>query len=218
MPTQVVEIDGVYYAVINSLTNSVYTLIYNPLEFDDVEGHWAKDAVNDMASRKVINGYTDRTFNPDEDIIRAEFAAIVVRALGLAEGMGENSFSDVEKDDWYCGYVETAASYGIINGYGNGEFGPNDLITREQAMTMLARAMKITELETDLSNSTISTLLVAYTDSEGVSDYAQAGVVSCIQTGVVTGKTPVTIAPQDSVTRAEVAVTVQRLLEKSELI
>ncbi|MGE4485300.1 MAG: S-layer homology domain-containing protein [Oscillospiraceae bacterium] len=218
VPTEIVEIDGVYYAVINSLTNSVYTLINNPVEFSDAAEHWAQDAINDMGSRMVINGDENGNYNPDNDITRAEFAAIVVRALGLAEGIGGNTFSDISDEDWYCGYIETASAYGIIVGYTDGTFGPNDKISREQAMTVVAKAMKITKLESGLSDGDITTLLGNYTDAANVSEYAKESAAVCIETGIISGKGNENLAPKDNMTRAEVAVIVQRLLQKSGLI
>ncbi|MDD3169957.1 MAG: S-layer homology domain-containing protein, partial [Eubacteriales bacterium] len=159
VPTEVAMINGKYYAKINSLTNSVYTLIWNPVEFSDVKTHWAKDAVNNMGSRLVVNGVGDNHYEPKRSITRAEFAAIMVKALGLAPGTGTNGFGDVGSSAWYCPYIETATSYGIIKGYDKDTFGPNRTITREQAMTMIARAMELTGIEANLTDSEISSLL-----------------------------------------------------------
>ncbi|WP_189032613.1 S-layer homology domain-containing protein [Paenibacillus albidus] len=74
MPTKIVVIDGKPYAQINSLTNSVYSVIYSPITFADVNTHWAKEAVNDMGSRLVIDGSGEGSFEPGRDITRAEFA------------------------------------------------------------------------------------------------------------------------------------------------
>jgi len=218
VPTQVTRINGKYYAKINSLTNSTYAVIWHPIEFADVTDHWAKDAINDMGSRMVINGVGDNKYEPDRDITRAEFAAIVVRALGLEPGTQKSSFGDVAASDWYCGYIETASSYGIVNGYNATTFGPNDKITREQAMTMIARAMKITGLDATLTDSEMVTLLASYTDSANASDYAKTSIAACLKTGVVTGRSNSTVAPKENITRAEVAVIVQRLLKDSKLI
>lgn len=218
VPTQVVKISGKYYAKINSLTNSTYTVIWHPIEFADVAGHWAKGAINDMGSRMVVNGDTSGNYNPNNDITRAEFAAIVVRALGLAPGVGENSFGDVASSAWYCGYVETATYYGIIKGYGSGNFGPSDTITREQAMTMLARAMKLTGLDVSLTDGDVSALLEAYTDGASASAYAEDSIALCLKSGITSGTSSTTISPKEYITRAEVAVMVQRLLQKSTLI
>jgi hypothetical protein len=218
VPTKITVVNGKYYATINSLTNSTYAVIWHPIEFADVTKHWAKDAINDMGSRMVVNGVDETNYDPNRDITRAEFAAIVVRALGLAPGTGEKSFGDVAASDWYCGYIKTASSYGIITGYNQTTFGPNDKITREQAMAMIARAMKITGLDATLTDSTISTLMAGYTDTSDASDYAKTSIVACLKTGVVTGRSSSTVAPKENITRAEVAAIVQRLLQQSNLI
>ncbi len=218
VPTKITLVNGKNYAQIRSLTNSTYAVVYHPVAFKDVTNHWAKAAVNDMGSRLVISGVGNDMFEPDRDITRAEFAAIVVRALGLKPGTGSNPFTDVSNTAWYCDYVKTAAEYNLISGYGNGKFGPDDKITREQAMTMIARAMKITGLDTGLSGTEASALLSTYKDSSGASAYAKDGIATCLKTGIITGRTTDTICPIDNITRAEVAVIVQRLLQKSGLI
>lgn len=218
VPTRVTVIDGQYYAVLNSLTNSTYTVVWHPLEFSDVADHWAKDAVNDMGSRMVVTGVGDNLYAPDRNITRAEFAAVIVRALGLDTGMGENHFADVSESDWCCGYVQTATAYGIIEGYDANTFGPNDIITREQAMTMVARAMKITGLKPDLTDDEIADLLARFADSSEASDYARGSIAAGLETGVVNGTSDNMIAPKDFITRAEAAALVQRLLKKSRLI
>lgn len=218
VPTQVVVINGVYYAKINSLTNSTYSVIWNPIEFDDVAKHWSKSSVNNMGSRMVVNGVGGGNYDPNRSITRAEFAAIIVRALGLAPGSGTNSFSDVASSAWYSGYIETASSYGIIKGYDNGKFGPQDTISREQAMAMLARAMKITGLETALTTEDVNQLTAAYTDGASISAYAKQASAACLKSGIVAGRSNSTIAPKSNVTRAEVAAMMERLLQKSDLI
>ena len=87
-----------------------------------------------------------------------------------------------------------------------------------EVMAMIARAMKITGLEVSLSDSDIGELLADYLDGASVSDYAVGGIAACLQTGIVSGRSDTMISSKDYVTRAEVAVMVQRLLQKSELI
>ncbi len=218
VPTRIVVIDGKYYARINSLTNSTYLVIWNPLEFADVKNHWAKIAINDMGSRMVLNGIGAGRFEPDKDITRAEFTAIVVKGLGLKPGTGYNPFIDIKSTDWYCGYIETAYEYGIILGYGNGKFGPNDKLTREQAMIIISRAMNITGLKIDLNNDEIKQILDGFNDSENTSEWAKDSIAKCIKAGIVSGRSNNKIAPRENITRAEVAVMVRRLLQKSKLI
>lgn len=218
VPTQIVVINGKYFAKINSLTNSTYSVIYNPVTFADVASHWAKEAINDMGSRMVVTGIGNSTYEPERNITRAEFAAIVVSALGLRQGTEESSFGDVTLTDWFNGYVDTATDYALITGYDSGTFGPSDTITREQAMAIIARAMKLTELSENLTDKDVGGILEKYTDGAAVSDYAKLGVAACVKSGIVSGTSESTLSPKAYVTRAEVAVMVQHLLEKSGLI
>lgn len=218
VPTKVVLIEGKYYAVINSLTNSTYSVVWHPLEFSDVEQHWAKNAINDMGSRMVIQGTGNDMYSPDQDITRAEFAAIVVRGLGLKLDNGANIFSDVKETDWYSSAIHTASSYNLISGYEDGTFHPNDKITREQAMVIIAKAMVITELKAKLPAQAAAETLLPYSDAADASKWAQSSITDCLQSGVVTGRNGSSLAPKAFITRAEVAAIVQRLLKKSELI
>lgn len=216
VPTTIVKLDGKYYAKINSLTNSTYSVIYNPVKFADVAGYWAENAINDMGSRLVVTGIDSNTYAPLKDITRAEFATIIVRALGLTKNTVASTFKDVVSTDWYNGYVATAVEYGLITGYDTTTFGPNDKITREQAMVIIARAMKIAGLKSNVSD--VANVLKAYTDSSAISSYAQSSVADCINTGVINGRTSSTVDSKANITRAEVAVITQRLLIKSNLI
>jgi len=93
----------------------------------------------------IIKGYEDNTFRPEGEITRAEFAAIVVRLLGQeaqsAGAAASTQFADVPADHWAAGYVNIAVQAGVINGYGNGNFGPDDLVEYQDALTMMVRAL-----------------------------------------------------------------------------
>jgi hypothetical protein len=163
-----------------------------------------------MGSRLVIDGIKDGEFEPDRDITRAEFAAIVIRALGIMRpGTGMDVFSDVTKDDWYYDSVYIAYEYGIISGYENGNFVPEEKITREQAMTIIARAMKITKLKVELTEGEEDMQLSAFVDSEQSSVWAKESIMQCVKSGIILGRNGIAIEPKDSATRAEVAVIVK---------
>ncbi|WP_139990451.1 S-layer homology domain-containing protein, partial [Paenibacillus paridis] len=218
VPTKIVLIDGKYYAVINSLTNSMYAVVWHPVEFNDVTGHWAQIAVNDMGSRMIIEGTGGGQFNPNRHITRAEFTAIIVRAMGLKLENGSMSFSDVKTTAWYSSAIQTAYAYGLIGGDNDGTFRPNDKITREQAMVILSNAMKISGLKNKLSAQSGDAILRLFTDASEVSAWAQSSVSDNIQAGIVSGKSATQLAPKDYMTRAEVATIIQRFLQKSGLI
>jgi hypothetical protein len=150
---------------------------------------------------------------------RAEFAATVVRALGLMRsGAGKDTFNDVTKADWYYDAVSIAYEYGIISGCGGQEFGPADKVTREQAMIMIARAMDITGLKTELANAEANKLLENFVDAGETADYARNSVAVNMKAGIVTGRKGKTLAPKGNITRAEIAVIIRRLLQTSGLI
>ena len=138
--------------------------------------------------------------------------------MGLTPGEGTDAFSDAAMTDWFEGYIKTAVSKGIVTGYEDATFRPMDSITREQAMVMVARAMKITEIEITLNDVELSAVLGKYTDGDEVSIYAQNGIGECIKSGVIVGRTSSTLVPLGDITRAEAAVIVERLLKKSDLI
>lgn len=218
VPTTIIVIDGKYYAKINSLTNSIYSVIYNHKTFKDVESHWAKEAIDDMGSRLVINGVNEENYAPDREITRAEFAAIVVKGLGVMRtGTGKDVYGDVRKADWYYDAVYIANEYGIIKGIGNGKFEPNRKITREEAMIIMARAMKIAKMNVQISETEIEKLFTEYKDSDQISSWAKKSVAVCIRNGIIQGSNN-TIKAEDNITRAEVAAIVRRLLQKAKLI
>ena len=102
-------------------------------------------AVELLSALDIIKGDDQGNFNPDNTITRAEMAAIICRALGLEEAatgaMGPTAFADVAADHWAAGYVNLASQNGIINGYGDGNFGPSDTVTYEQAVKMIVCAL-----------------------------------------------------------------------------
>jgi hypothetical protein len=172
-----------------------------------------------MASRLIIGGETDGSFSPDNDITRAEFASIVVRALGLMRpGTGKDVFNDVMREDLFYDAISIAYEYGITSGYGNGRFGPEDTITREQAMTIITKAMKITKLPIELESGQEKQILDDFGDTVLASDWSKSSIASCIKTELVYGINGKLIAPMNNITRAEAAVIVRRLLQKSKLI
>ncbi|WP_195724229.1 S-layer homology domain-containing protein [Paenibacillus monticola] len=218
VPTKVIKIDGKYFVEVNSLTNSTYVIIWHPLEFEDVAQHWAKDVVNDMGSRMVISGSGVDRFDPNQEITRAEFAAILVRGLGLKLANSSSSFADVKSVDWYSGAIQTAYEYNLISGFEDGTFRPMDKITREQAMTIVAKAMGITGIGVSLQTKEAEELLSPFVDASIASEWAKNSIADCLQAGIVAGRNNTHLAPKAHILKAEAATIVQRLLQESELI
>ena len=218
VPTKIIVADGKYHARINSLTNSAYSVVWHPREYKDAAAHWAQKAVNDMGSRMVVNGTGDGLFSPDRDITRAEFAAIVVRGLGLRPESGETAYADVKREDWFSGAIRKAHEYGLVNGFEDGSFRPGERITREQAMTILAKALAIAKPVGRQSGGSAELVLRTFADAGDVSGWAAAGAADSVSAGLISGRSGGRIAPQAYVTRAEAATMMQRLLQTSDLI
>ncbi|KXL52204.1 endo-1,4-beta-xylanase A precursor [Anaerotignum neopropionicum] len=213
VPTSVYEKNGKWYAKLNSMTNSDYSVIWNPVTVKTIENHWAKDAVNDMASRLVI--FNAENFEPNKAITRGDFAEYIVRALGLyrENSTHENNFKDVSATGERTLAILIANEYGIVSGYSDGTFRGNNQITREEAMVMYQRAMKITKLVGSDDNRCES-----YTDYSQVSDWAKINVRNVLSAHVFNGTTATTISPKASLTYAESAQAIKNLLVESKLI
>lgn len=122
VPTYKAVNGDVEVAVIQSITNSTYTVIENFVQFADVKGDWSEIPVNDLASRLIVSGKGPDRVRPTASTTRAEFTAIIVRALGLATDTQRTVFKDINPNKWYAGVVTAANDYGIIHGYGDGSF------------------------------------------------------------------------------------------------
>jgi len=218
VPTYLYRSNGNFIARINSLTNGLYSLIWNPKEFQDVERHWAKDAINDLGARMIVKGVDEKTFNPDDSVTRSEFTAIVIRALGLVPEGKTDRFSDVSMDHWANGTINKAVEYGIISGYGDKMFRPSATITREEAMVIIARALKIIGLDTQVSEQSLSETLGRFVDHDAIHEWAVKAVTTVVDAGIVSGIENEKLMPGKSITRAETVVIVQRMLQKANLI
>ncbi|NLE26672.1 MAG: hypothetical protein GX625_15270, partial [Clostridiaceae bacterium] len=213
VPTVVFEKDGKWFAKISSLTNSTYSVIWNPVTVKSVEKHWSKDTVNDMAARLVI--FNPDTFEPDKAITREDFAEYIVRALGLyREGQQiENKFTDVPSTGTRTLAILIAKEYGLVSGYPDQTFRPTQRITREEAMSMLQRAMQVTKLvgyDQDRYKN--------FTDFNKVSSWAQTVVKEALSAHVFNGTSATAISPKSNLTYAETAQAIKNLLVESKLI
>ena len=121
--------------------SAISTLAYT----DVAEGTVVSEAVTILSNLEILKGYEDGTFKPAETVTRAQMAAIICRVLGYEDqaqsSMGSTVFDDVAADHWASGYINVAQAQQIINGYGNGKFGPEDKVTYEQAVKMIVAAL-----------------------------------------------------------------------------
>lgn len=193
---------------------SEYAVMEYTKSFVDVPiGHWAKDDIELMAARHIAQGVNDYFFMPEKQITRAEFAALLVRTLGLepASVLFRN-FSDVHVGDWFYGEVAAASNLGLVTG-SDGTFRPNDPVTRQEMAAMLTRVLTRENMALPLSDQVAAGYVAAYQDGSQVASWAVTSVAQATRMGLMRGRTPVTFEPNATATRAEAVVVLERLLE-----
>lgn len=184
--------------------------------FTDTVGHPNQAAIEALASRNILNGKSATRFDPDAGMTRAEFAAILVRGLGLPK-KGGATFADVRESDWFFDAVNTACAYGVVKGMSATAFNPNGGVTREEAAVMLARAAALCGISTEYTAFGARNVLAVYSDYVEASDWAYASLAFCFDRGIADGSV-VKILPKEAVTRAEIAQMLYNLLALSRLV
>ncbi|GAB6275131.1 MAG: hypothetical protein STSR0004_19960 [Peptococcaceae bacterium] len=180
-------------------------------EFKDLtKEHWAYECITKLCQQNIVAGYPDKTFRPGNNITRAEFAKLIVGALGLAKEMpGKPTFMDVQTANWHYGYVEAAAKAGLVKGY-KGKFRPNDFITRQEITAIMIRAMgKESEALAKAQEK------IDLADAAQISSWARGYVALAVTIGLLEGYPDKTFMPKKNTTRAEAAIFICRYLEKS---
>ncbi len=190
--------------------------VYNEKTFSDILGHKNQIAVEALAMRGIINGKTDDAFEPDKSITRAEFAAVTVRALGLPYKT-KSVFADIADDDWYFDYINTAYAYGIVSGLSDSEFNPNGIITREEAVTMTARAAELCGMNTNIEYSDARDILAGFTDYINVSEWAVKSAAFCCENNII-DDSDMELKAKAAVTRGEIAEMLFNLMRKADLL
>ncbi|GAA3403016.1 S-layer homology domain-containing protein [Paenibacillus hodogayensis] len=193
--------------------NSIYTVIELNKSFNDIQSHWGQADIELLASKLIVDGVTDTTFEPNRNITRAEFAALVVRSLGLNLVNGTSTFSDVGSDSWYTGVVNAAAKAGLIEGYEDGTFRPNAAISREELAAMIVRSFEYAGGESSVTASTQNDILSKWADANKIV-WGQLEVAKAIQAGLMDGMTDSTLETYGQATRAQTAAMLKRFLVK----
>jgi len=180
-------------------------------KFRDLGRHsWAAQQIRELESRGLIYGMTAISYRPGYKVTRGDFAAYLVRTLGLEATTTEN-FPDVIKTSRYAKEVSIGKELGILKGNPDGTFNPESEISRQDMMVICARGMRLVSKLSDKSN--LNTVL-SFGDKDNIADYALNDVAAMIEAGVIAGNPDGTINPTGNATRAEAAVIMYRLLNK----
>lgn len=183
---------------------------YCATPFYDVDSgwDWAKPSVEFLRNEGVTTGYSNGSFRPSRSISRGEFTLMVCRAFGFDTTTVTSNFPDVPASSPYAGAVATARSMGIVEGSG-GRFRPDSPITRQSAMAITCRAMKAAGRDLP---TTGSSALSGYRDRDQIASHARDSVAALVALGVVQGNSSMQINPTRSISRAEMAVILHRVL------
>lgn len=178
--------------------------------FTDIEDSYAKEAIELLASLGYMNGVSEDKFAPKAGMTRADFTLLLAR---IAEAelveVEQSSYSDISADAYYAAAVEWASELGIVNGSGDGEFQPEEGITREQMAAILVRFAAVSDVALPSVHEPI-----VFADEAAISDYAKEAVAAAQKAGIISGKETaagVSFAPQEKATREQTALMIVNL-------
>ena len=174
------------------------------MSFADVGAvHWAYAYISEASARGVLEGYPDNTFQPENEMTRAEFTTLLWKLAGRPSVIGVEPFRDVSYNDWYRTAVVWAYQNGYIQGVTSDTFSPNGTITREQAMTILYRYA---------DNPPERDSLSGFADKDSVSPYAEKAMSWAVSVGIITGVDAMHLAPGANATRAQMSAIMVRYI------
>lgn len=186
-----------------------YSLVKSETVFKDVPSDfWGADAIAFTSSRNLFKGIGDGTFAPEAPMTRAMFVTVLGRLEGIdVNKYASSKFKDVKPGEWYSPYVQWASDNGIVNGYSESTFGPDDLITREQICAIFSRYMKFKGINVEGKSAPQK-----FDDSDKISPWSREAVEFCRQVGLIQGKGNNIFDPLGISNRAEVATTFMNLV------
>ncbi len=206
--------NGQQDAVMQMPHNSIYAIVETDrVEFSDMHGHWAESEVEQLASKRIVSGMTIYDYAPNRNITRAEFASLLVRALGIKTNRADTGdvFEDVAATSWYAAEVEAAFKAGLVSGISRAHFAPEAQITREQIAVMLMNARALVN-DGSRTIDQLPNSLTSFVDASEVSVWARGAMSEAVTNKLVQGLSADRLAPAASATRAQAAVMLHRFM------
>lgn len=195
---------------------STYAAATRPVSFEDISSSYAQSEIQSLANKLLINGTTDTTFSPKKNVTRAEFAALVTRALGLTPGTAA-PFSDIPAGSWYSGDVAAAYEAGLITGRSSDKFDPNANISRQEIAVVLGKAVDLLQIKATADGPART----PYHDASSFAGYAKDSIEKVSAAGIINGeaiKGSSYFQPNAPTTREASAKVLHVLLQKALLI
>ncbi|MFC3801395.1 S-layer homology domain-containing protein [Cohnella sp. GCM10012308] len=206
---------------------SQYAVAYVERSFADLgKTEWAREAVEALAARGIVEGRDDGSYDPGATVSRADLLLLLVRMLELnaktggadadfvgvaaGENGGATGFADVAAGAYYAGAVRVGAALGIAGGDGDGRFRPRDAVSRQEAAALIARALRSTGAGLAAGGAAA---LAAFADASEAAAYARPDLAALVGAGLLQGAGG-KLRPQGQLTRAEAAVLLYRVYER----
>ena len=186
---------------------STYFAKESVADFEDTKDHWARKEIGALAGKGIIKGKSEGIFDPDANITRAEFVALMTRAMGYGENHGYTvPFMDVRENDWYYNPIAIAYNEGLVNGKSATEFDPNGKITRQEMAKIISNIMK----DKFHSQEKVDNLK-AFKDFEEIASWARESAALCLREKIIGGISEGVFAPLENATRAPAATVLYRI-------
>ena len=179
----------------------------NTVKFTDISGHWAEQAIRKLAKEGVINGKSNTVFAPEDTMTRAEFAALIRRALGLNLVLYKGECADISGGEWYASEIQTILSAGIMSGDGDENFRPNEEISRQEMAKVIVNAYLLKAGAADVTAGE-----PGFADTGEIAGWAKEYVGKAVSLNPITGLDDNTFRPHASTTRAQGAAVINRLI------
>lgn len=186
--------------------------------FSDLGNYpWARLAIEALYRKGIINGMGESRFAPQEGLTRAQFAKMAVLAVGeTPQSAGSSRFSDIKTGDWFYGYVEKAAAMGLLKGYPDGTFRPEQALSRQEMLTIAVQALNV-----KVEGPAAAELLAPFAGETRISDWARVNVCQAERLGLLEHGHMVTengqglaFDAQQQASRAEAAFTIHAMLQQ----
>ncbi len=208
VPTVLYMNDGKYYAKLNSLSNSVYTVVQKDVQVASAKGRWSEAMINEMASKLVLQ--ETESFIPNKQMTRADFAVYLSRALGLAQLKPNSEFKDTSADNEVNRAIASLANQGLISGYPDGTFRPNHSISRLEMGIMTANIQKFTKFQGSKQS------LSKFMDTDQIKSWANA-FLTLVEYNIYKGYPDNTLRPLSPITHEEGLQVIYNALKNMDL-
>ncbi len=223
VPSEKADKNGFIYLTAKTLSDGNYAVISANHTFTNTP-NWVQVPANTLGSHLILTNAAGSDLKASQPISRSETVSIMSRTLGiLYDSKGASPFFDVVSTDNFFNSVLSAVSHKLISGYPDGTFKPKGTLTRAEAMTIVARAMRFMQgksvsASSDMSLDEANAILAKFNDYKNVDNWAKIDIAECVEAGVVNGDNKGNLNPKANVTRAELIQLMYNILNKSNML